>query len=403
MKLFAIALINATAEEQKLFRMPLKKSNLGERIEMTKEHFLMDIILNQGMNATTPRTEQLLAHLGDRVIIHDYQNAQYYGEVSLGDPNQTFEVIYDTGSSNLWVPTKTCEACKGKNLYDSSKSSTFAKNGTKFEIMYGSGPVSGFLSKESVHFTESTVPGCLFAEIEDVTGLGMAYSMGKFDGILGLGWDTISVDGIPPVFKSMVDQHIIDQPVFSFLLGTSNNDEGELLLGGIDNNAFEGEIVYQPLTKLGYWQIEAKVLKSRDNKLAENQQVIIDSGTSLIAGPSDAVATFAEQIGAIGVMGKYIVPCNANFDFTITIGSTDYALQAPDLTIPIAGSYCLLAMMGIDVPAPRGPLWILGDVFMRKTYTVFDWGNKQMGFAKAKTGAKTGASDFLQKQDLIYA
>jgi len=80
-------------------------------------------------------------------------DAQYYGEVDIGSPAQTFKVILDTGSSNLWVPSSTCKsiACILHKRYNHAKSSSYVANGTNFNITYGSGAVDGFWSIENVN------------------------------------------------------------------------------------------------------------------------------------------------------------------------------------------------------------------------------------------------------------
>jgi hypothetical protein len=54
----------------------------------------------------------------------------------------------------------------------------------------------------------------VFAEVTDVTGLGPAYGIGKFDGILGMAWPTISVDNVPTFFQNLVAEKAVDAPVF---------------------------------------------------------------------------------------------------------------------------------------------------------------------------------------------
>merc|ERR1712187_56983 len=85
-----------------------------------------------------------------------------------------------------------------------------------------------------------------------------------------------------------------------------------------------------------------------------------------------------------GVLGKeYFVDCNKEYTLTYTLNGKDFVLDNNDMIVQNSGGQCLFGMTGIDIPAPRGPLWILGDVFMRKYYVKFDVGQKRMGFASS--------------------
>jgi hypothetical protein len=318
------------------------------------------------------------------VIINNFQDAQYYGEITIGTPGQTFEVIFDTGSSNLWVPGSGCKNCGSHPKYDSSSSSTYQANGTVFKIMYGSGPVSGFLSKDMVDVAGINVK-TTFAQITDASGLGLAYSLGKFDGILGMAWDRISVDDIPPVFQDMVKQGLVDEPVFSFALG--NNTAGELLLGGVDSSKYTGDLFYQDLSSETYWAITFGGLDVNGQSVSSVTKAILDTGTSLLAGPTADVKALAKQLGATPNFlnpNEYTLDCSKVGSLPtidVKIGGKTFSLSGYDYVLNVENVECVLGITGIDVPAPMGPLWILGDVFMRKYYTVFDWGNKRVGLA----------------------
>jgi hypothetical protein len=330
---------------------------------------------------------------GDDVPIHDYQNAQFYGPIKIG--GQPFQVIFDTGSANVWVPSKKCGffTCYRHPRYDPTKSKTYVADGRKYSVQYGSGPVEGIFDKDTVTLGNIDVKGQAFAEVTKVSFgfLNIAYAAGKFDGLLGLGFKSISQYNIPTPFEAMIDHKLIDEPVFSFYLPSDASQEGELVFGGIDKSHYTGELQDVPLTSETYWEVSLDAMSFNGSSVVSKQKAIIDSGTSLLAGPKNAVESLAQKVGAKLILGKeYTLDCSKKSslpDLKVTLGGKDFTLTADDYVLEVSGQ-CLFAFMGIDVPPPRGPLWIMGDVFMRKYYSIFDYGNKQMRFAPVAKGVK---------------
>mmetsp|Transcript_17460 Transcript_17460/g.15743 ORF Transcript_17460/g.15743 Transcript_17460/m.15743 type:complete len:382 (-) Transcript_17460:70-1215(-) len=322
------------------------------------------------------------------IVINDYENSQYYGEITLGTPGQTFNVIFDTGSADLWVASSQCDSSCGKlhSKYYSSRSITYVQNGTVFDIEYGSGPVSGFDSNDRVGFGGLYVTNQVFAEVTDASGLGAAYKLGKFDGILGMAFSTISVNKEPTIFEAAFNQGLVKDPKFAFYLGNSETDYGELVLGGYDEAKFTGDLNWVPLISTTYWEINlgGLVIDGVSFLPDEGQKAILDTGTSLLTGPSESVVQIAKQLNAKEIIeGEYVVSCNADLpDLEFTINGNVYTLTSADYLIP-DGALCILGIMSLDIPSPTGPLWILGDIFIRKYYTVFDLGNQQVGLALA--------------------
>ncbi|KAL1455056.1 hypothetical protein WDU94_009176 [Cyamophila willieti] len=327
--------------------------------------------------------------------LKNYLDAQYYGVVSLGTPPQEFKVIFDTGSSNLWVPSKHCSllnlACWTHSTYTDSASSTFKKNGTEFAIRYGSGSVSGYLSQDTLRIGNLTIKSQTFGEA--IQEPGLTFVAAKFDGILGLGYDNIAVDGVEPPFYNIIQQKLLEKNIFGFYLNRNPDDEngGEIMFGGIDQEKITGDVTYSPVSRKGYWQFKVDAINMKENVYCSNCQAIADTGTSLIVGPTEVIAEVNKLIGSTSVInGANIVNCDqmkAMPNVDIVVGGKTFTLTPNDYVLKItqAGySLCLSGFTGMDIPPPNGPLWILGDIFIGKYYTVFDMDNNQVGFANVK-------------------
>lgn len=274
--------------------------------------------------------------------------------------------------------------------FKDNKSSTFSKNGTEFALQYGTGSLTGYISKDNVQMGDMTVTGQLFGEA--IKEPGITFVSAKFDGILGMGFPTIAVTGATPVFNNMMDQGLVDEPVFAFWLNRQLNAEkgGELTLGGTDPDHYRGNITWAPVTLSAYWEFSMDGLVFGGDELCPGGcNAIADTGTSLMTGPTQLVNKIVAKIGGKSMSGVTIVDCNTIASLptiTITISGTKFPLTPEEYILKISEmgqTECVLGIMGMDIPAPAGPLWILGDIFHGPYYTVYDMGNRRVGFADA--------------------
>ncbi|KAF1314355.1 Aspartic protease, partial [Globisporangium splendens] len=360
--------LQAESTTAAVLKMPVKKLGQAQFIE------------NVIVDALTNTAAAVSQEASTSVVIKNYANVQYYGEVSVGTPPQTFTVIYDTGSSNLWVPNTKFGA---HAVYDHIKSSTYVADGAKFAIQYGSGPVSGMLSQDTVEIGSLTLANQTFAEVNVTSGLGTLYSEGTFDGILGLGFDSISENDVPTPFGRLVSSGALDEPVFAFYLSKADGVDGELSFGGVDTTRYTGALTYVPVTQATYWTVQLDSIAVSTSRLTAVKTAIVDSGTSFIIGPTAQVNQLVRLVGATSAGGGYyLLNCNRSYpDITFTISGNTFTLKQSEYTFK-DGSTCLFAFSTMNEN-----LWILGDVFMRKYYTVFDWGTStrapRVGFALA--------------------
>ncbi|XP_072744043.1 lysosomal aspartic protease-like [Anoplolepis gracilipes] len=322
--------------------------------------------------------------------LKNYVDAQYFGKISIGTPPQNFTVLFDTGSSNLWVPSTKCNFDNQTNhlhhKYNSSKSSTYKPNGEQFFIQYGDGNLTGFLSSDVVNVAGLSIQNQIFAEAIFESSFSLVYA--HFDGILGMGYPSISVDGVMPVFNNMVQQGLVAQPIFSLYLNQNPSASigGELILGGFDPDYYNSELTYVSVTNEGYWQftLDSVQVGIYWTVCEGGCQAVADSGTSLIVGPADDI-NFINDI--IGVDNYGTVDCDSLDQMPIIgliISGKTFKLTPNDYVIQeIEDNGTVICWSGFEEVEDFN-LWILGDIFLDCYYTVFDMGNNQMGFAPSK-------------------
>jgi hypothetical protein len=293
------------------------------------------------------------------------------------------------------IPSKECadEACTTHTRYDASKSSTavgiaFAEqpdeavtNGGDRDVVtitFGTGEITGVFVKEKICMGNICTHGDFVAATAESDE---PFSLVPFDGILGLGLPQMSEGPHFNVFDCMIRDGVLKSNIFSVFFGSSDGEESEITFGEYRQARMAEELFWVPVSIPGYWQVDMSditVNGKRQNFCRGGCQVAVDTGTSLMAGPTEIVNSLTAMLSVTTNCSNYASLPTLGFvvsGHTLRLQPDDYVDKDED--------GCSIALMALDIPPPKGPLFIFGDPFLRKYYTVYDREELKIGFALA--------------------
>ncbi|CAI5479440.1 unnamed protein product [Closterium sp. Yama58-4] len=319
-------------------------------------------------NATRPQelADLLAVPSSTAVRLSNYLNMQFYGTVSIGTPPQRFSMLFDTGSSDTWVPSSTCRtniACYTHNRFNSSKSKSFKTTGEPF-LARTCHHTYAHASHTHAHASHT---------------------------------------------KTMQEQGLLPKPLFSFWMNQNGGSKagGEVMFGGVNPARYSGSHTFTPVVGSGrYWNIRMGKVKMGAMTIASCSSgcdAVPDTGTSLIIGPTAAIHQIYSQMGiSMCSSPPCAVPCTQvpalpPLSFTIegrtfTLSPRQYVLQVAQPSDPRSGggrsggTACFAAFVGMDFAiSPNGHAWILGDTFLMAYHSIFHFGKPmRVGFATSR-------------------
>ncbi|XP_047330200.1 aspartic proteinase A1-like [Impatiens glandulifera] len=346
---------------------------------------------------------------GVTVTLKNYIQIHYYGEISIGTPPQKFKVLFDTGSSNMWITSSKCYfsiACYFNSKYYASRSKTYKVNETYAEIHYGSGLLAGHFSRDYVLVDGLPIMNQDFIEATKLPGFSFVFL--KFDGIIGLGFREMSLGGVAPVWYNLLSQDLIQNPVFSFWLNRNTKEEegGELVFGGIDPKHYKGYHTYVPVILKGHWQFDMDDVFIKGQPIGPTAMITMINHEIGVTGvvsrkcktiakiygqtilnmfivekvqpgkicsqiglcPVDKSKSIEKSNNSITPYGIDVSPCNTCEMIVVWMESQQKRNQTKDVILNYVnkyileygkgdGDHCISGFNSIDVPPPLGPIW----------------------------------------------
>ncbi|KAH8264203.1 hypothetical protein KR038_004392 [Drosophila bunnanda] len=369
-----LAALDLTLTSRRLLRVPLYS-----RIKPNKSELFLPRNLTDGFNRRL------------RVALQSREHIEYFGNISIGTPEQHFTVIFDTGSSNTWLPSTNCPKsnapCQRSRRYNSSRSKSHVPDGRNFTLFYGSGNVVGYLSRDTFRLAGVDVPNMVFGEV--LFQQHKAFSAVSFDGLVGLSLGVLVWRNTTPFLKLLCAQGIVAECVFSVYLRRSPGKfpSGEILIGGFDKSRFEGQLHYVPIMQTNSWMLEISQTVVGTTIIADRMGAILDTGSSLVLMPQDVYSNFLGTLPVDLQYGNYTRNCKLPSlpVIHLHIGGKVFSLTSEDYLVELEIDHkkiCILAVAPVKLD-----FWVLGDTFLWRYYTVYDATANRIGLAKTVRSA----------------
>jgi hypothetical protein len=347
-------------------------------------------------NKAKHRHGQKLRASQESGVVH---KTAYWGDISLGSPPQQFKVIFDTGSGNLIIPSSECSVpgCAPHKKYAHSSSTTASsvqneKGEDSSEITFGTGQIEGSFFRDKLCIGESLCIDANFIAAEKETT--EPFQEIPFDGIMGLGFKDLSMGKGFNMIDELTADGALPGGQISFYL--TDGGDSEVTFGGYKGEYLASDIVWAPVEVQSWWQVAIKdiTFDNQPKGLCDGEcRVAVDTGTSMLAGPSDLVDKLSSMVDAKSDCSNFDSLPKLGFqigDKVLNLMPDDYMDKSPN--------DCSFSLMALDVPPPKGPLFIFGDPFLRRFVTIFDNGASEprVGFAVSnQAGGKAKADELI--------
>jgi cathepsin D len=324
----------------------------------------------------------------------DGQDFSYFSVVEVGSKKEEMWLALDTGSPSSWVFSSSCtdSVCTTHHTFDKSASSSYVSNGSTFSVGYGSGEVQGDLGQDVFSIAGMDVT----FSFGTATNASESFASYPIDGILGLGRSHTAGWSIPSFMDVLASKKYLSSNIIGFSLSraSDNKKDGEVNFGTVDTSKFDGEISYTT-TNSGIWSIPMDDVYVNGKAAGlTGKSATIDTGTTyILIPPADAATLFSHIPGSYQSDENYIIPCNSNATLQLSFSGVKYSILPEDYIGASSTGGCVSTIVGHQSSGVND--WLVGDVFLKNVYSVFDFDNGQIGFGTLTSTNATGNGTFV--------